>query len=166
MGARRAAAELPAHRRHRRRAEPGGPETGARRFGHRPVHRRHAARRSGRDGLGARHAPAGGRPRRAQHRGVPYRERGAVHRTARTRGARHRLGEAGGRGRRRDPAARPRGAAGGGQAARRRRVRGPAVHQRRPGPGPAPGAGGLRGGHAARAPIGSGLGYATRTTSR
>jgi len=44
------------------------------------------------------------------------------------------------------------------RTARRRRVRGAAVHERRPGARPAPRAGGLRGGHAARLAHRSGLG--------
>ena len=62
----------------------------------------------------------------------------------------HDLGQAGGHRRRGDAAARPGRAARRRRAAGRRRLHGPAVHQRRPGAGQAAGAGGLRGGDAAR----------------
>ena len=67
--------------------------------------------------------------------------------------------------RRADAAARPRRAARRRGAARRRRVRRAALHERRPGARPAPGAGGLRRGHAAGRADRHRLGSATRTTS-
>ena len=152
MGAGRPRAELAADPGHRGSAEPGGAAAGGRRLRDRAHHRGHAAGHPRRGRLAARPAAGSWRAHPAEHGRLPHRERGQAGGQARPGGARHGLGQARGGGRRPHPAAGPGGTARRGPDAGRRRVRGAALHQRRPGPGQAARAGRLRGRHAARRP--------------
>jgi hypothetical protein len=150
MGAGEPAAGLAADPGHRGSAEPGGAAAGARRLGRRAHHRGHAAGQPRRGRRPDRHAAPGRGAHPAEHGGMPHRQRGQAGGQAGPRGARHRLGQARGGRRRHHLAARPGRAPRRRPDAGRRRVRGAALHQRRPGACQAARAGRLRGRDAAR----------------